>query len=259
MSMFKRMLASVGIGAAQIDLMLHEEAVKAGDTITGVVRIQGGRVNQQVEDVNAYVKTRYLKEVNDSKIYAEATIAKIPLAGKFTVEAERTYEFPVSFRLPPHTPATMGNTQVWIHTGMEINEGLDPKDEDYLHVMPHPYTAIVLKAADQLGFRLRDASNEYAPYHGRPYGLPFVQEFEFLPSAQYRGRLDEIEIVCYPDDDGIGLLLQIDRKARGLAGLFAEAMDTDERFVKLRFTREQLAGGPSVVASRLEETIRKYA
>lgn len=259
MSMFKRMLASVGIGAAQVDLMLHQDAVKAGDTITGVVRIQGGRVNQQVEDVYAFVKTRYLKEVNDSKMYVEATIAKIPLAGKFTVEAEQTYEFPVSFRLPPHTPVTMGRTPVWIHTGLEINEGVDPKDQDQLHVMPHPHTAVVLQAADQLGFRLRDVSCEYAPYYGRPYGLPFVQEFEFLPSPQYRGRLDELEIVCYPDDDGIGLLLQIDRKARGLAGLFAEAMDADERFVKLRFNREQLASGPNFVAAQLAETIRQYA
>lgn len=259
MFMFKRMLASVGIGAARIDLKLHEETLKAGDTITGIARVQGGRVDQLVEDVYAYVKTRYLKDVNETKMYVDATIATIPLAGKFTARAERTYEFPVSFRLPPHTPATLGRTQVWIHTGMEINEGIDSKDEDYLTVIPHPYTAVVLEAAERLGFRLHDVSCEYAPYYGITPELPFVQEFEYLPSPQHRERLDELVIVCYPDDDGIGVFLQIDRNSRGLAGLFAEATDKDERYARLRFDREQLAAGPGIVASRLEERIRKYA
>jgi len=259
MSMFKRMLANVGIGAARVDLMLREETVRAGDTISGVVRIQGGRVDQQVEDVYAYVKTRYLKDVNHTKIYVDATIAAIPLAGKFTVEAEREYELPVAFRLPPYTPVTMGGTQVWIRTGVEINEAIDPKDEDYLQVTPHPCAAVVLDAAERLGFRLRDASCVYAPYYGLAKGLPFVQEFEYLPSTELRDRLDELQIVCYPDDDGIGVLLQIDRQARGLAGLFAEATDADEEhYARLRFKREQLAAGPGIVASWIEEKVRKY-
>ncbi len=259
MSMFKRMLANVGIGAARVDLILREPTVTAGDTITGVVRIQGGRVDQQVEDVYAYVKTRYLKDVNHNPMYVDATIAAILLAGKFTVEAEREYEFPVAFRLPPYTPATMGGTQVWIRTGMEINEAIDPKDEDYLQVTPHPYTAVVLEAAERLGFRLRDASCVHAPYHGIAKGMPFVQEFEFRPSLERWSRLDELQIVCYPDDDGVGLLLQIDRQARGFAGLFAEVADTDEeRYARLRFKREQLAAGPDIVAAWIEEKVRKY-
>ncbi|MNY72103.1 hypothetical protein D3C86_2105860 [compost metagenome] len=54
------------------------------------------------------------------------------------------------------------------------------------------------------------------------------------------------------------MLLQIDRKTRGLAGLFAEALDTDERFVKVRFDHNQLASGAGYVAGQLAEIIRKY-
>ncbi|MNH31651.1 Sporulation-control protein spo0M [compost metagenome] len=88
--------------------------------------------------------------------------------------------------------------------------------------------------------------------------MPFVQEFEFVPVSQFRGQLDELEIIFYPDDNGVELLLQIDRKSRGLAGLFSEAMDTDERFVSMRFDRSQLASGPNYAANQLLETIRKY-
>ncbi|MBB6634118.1 sporulation protein [Cohnella thailandensis] len=258
MSMFKRMLASVGIGAAKVDLMLHQEAVTAGDTLSGIVRIEGGRVDQQVDDVYAYVMTRYLKEQNDSKIESDAAISRVLLAGGFTVQAEQTYEFPVSFQLPLHTPVTLGRTPVWIQTGLEIKEAIDPKDQDYLVVQPHPHCAAVLEAVSELGFLLRDVSNEYSPYYGKTNGQPFVQEFEFVPTSQFRGQLDELEIIFYPDDEGVSLLLQIDRKARGLAGWLAEATDADERFVMLRFDRHQLASGARAIAGRLTETILRH-
>jgi sporulation-control protein len=258
MSMFKRMLASVGIGAAQVDLMLHQDVVPAGDTITGVVRIQGGRVDQQIDDVYAHVMTRYLKEQNNTKMHVEAAVSKYQLTGKFTAEAEQVYEFPVSFVLPAITPVTMGRTPVWIQTGLDIKEAVDPKDQDQLQVRPHPHAAVVLEAVDQLGFRLREVTCEYAPSYGRMSGLPFVQEFEFVPTSQFRGQLDELEVIFFPDDNGVDLLLQIDRKARGLAGLFSEAMDTDESFVKVRIDRNQLASGVHYVAGELNDLIRRY-
>ncbi|REE67583.1 sporulation-control protein [Paenibacillus taihuensis] len=259
MSMFKRMLASVGIGAAQVDLMLHEDVVRAGDTVNGVVRIEGGRVDQEVDDVYAYVMTRYLKEHNDSKVEHDAMIAKFPLAGKFTVQAEQVYEFPVSFKLPPCTPVSMGHTPVWIRTGLEIKESIDPKDRDYLEVLPHPHAEAVLEAVKLLGFRLREVSCEHAPHFGRMTGMPFVQEFEFVPTSQFRGQLDELEIIFSPTESGIEMLLQIDRKARGLSGLFADAFDTDESFVRLRLDRSQLANGTNYIADQLAETISEFA
>lgn len=258
MTMFKRMLASVGIGAAQVDLMLHQDEVNAGDMISGVVRIQGGRVDQQIDDVYAFVMTRYLKEQNDTKIQVEAAVAKFQLTGKFTVEAEQVYEFPVSFELPAITPVTRGRTPVWIQTGLDIKEAIDPKDTDQLQVSPHPHSAVILEAVEELGFRLREVTCQHAPTYGRMNGLPFVQEFEFVPTSQFRGQLDELEIIFFPDENGVELLLQIDRKARGLAGLFAEATGMDENFVKVRFDRNQLASGTNYVAGELAELIRNY-
>jgi sporulation-control protein len=258
MSIYKRMLASVGIGAAQVDLMLHQDTVNAGEIISGVVRIQGGRVDQQITDVYAFVMTRYLKEQNDTKTQIEAPVAKFQLTGEFTVEAEQVYELPVSFQLPNNTPATLGRTPVWIQTGLDIKEAIDPKDQDQLQVRPHPHSEVVLEAVNELGFRLREVTCEYAPSIGRENGVPFVQEYEFVPTMQFRGQLDELEIIFFPDEDGVDLLLQIDRKARGLAGLFAEATGTDERFVRVRFDRNQLDSGTSYVADELAELIRRY-
>ncbi|MFC5468993.1 sporulation protein [Cohnella suwonensis] len=257
MSMFKRMLASAGIGAAQVDLLLHEDEVNAGDTMTGVVRIQGGRVNQQVDDVYAFAMTSYEKSNNDRRTTENAAIAKFLLAGKFTVEAEKTYEFPVSFRLPTITPMTTARTPVWIQTGLEIQEAINPKDRDELQVGPHPHSAVVLEAVRQLGFRLREVTCDYAPHIGRKAGVPFVQEFEFVPTSLFQGQLDELEVVFFPDENGIDVHLQVDRKARGLSGLFAEALNADERIVKVRFERGQLSQGSGYIADQLGDLVRR--
>lgn len=258
MSMFKRMLASVGIGAAQVNLMLHQDVVSAGDSISGIVRIQGGKVSQQIDDVHAFVMTRYVKEQNDSKRNVDAVIAKFRLAGKFTAEAGQVYEFPVSFQLPASTPATMGRTQVWIQTGLDISDAIDPTDVDRLQVRPHRYSATVLEAVNQMGFRLREVSCEYSPRYGQKNGVPFVQEFEFVPSSQFRGHLDELEIFFYPDETGVELLLQVDRKVRGFSSFLAEAAGTDESFVRIRFSREHLDLGTDYIAGQLANLIQKY-
>ncbi|MNF04273.1 Sporulation-control protein spo0M [compost metagenome] len=65
--------------------------------------------------------------------------------------------------------------------------------------------------------------------------------------------------MLYPDEQGVELLLQIDRKARGLSGLLAEALDADEKFVRLRFDQSHLAAGTEYIAGQLLATISKYA
>jgi sporulation-control protein len=257
MSMFKKMLATAGIGAAKVDMQIDNDRVAAGDPITGVIVIQGGRVEQEVDDVYAFVKTRYIQEKDDRKTLVDTTIAKFLLASKFTVEAEKTYEYPFSFEIPACTPATGKRTPVWIHTGLDIKEAVDPKDEDGLEVLPHRHSQPVLEALEQLGFRLREVTCKYAP--GFRHVVPFVQEFEFVPTTHFRTQLDELEVIFLPDSDGVELLLQIDRKARGLSGLFAELADTDESFVRCRFSAADLRGGPAHVADALSDIIRRFS
>lgn len=89
--------------------------------------------------------------------------------------------------------------------------------------------------------------------------MPFIQELEFVPTTQFRGQLDELEVMFYPTDRELELVLQIDRRARGLSSFFAEAMDMDESFVRTRFTNDQLAAGPNAIAHQLSDTISRFA
>ncbi|MFD1175566.1 sporulation protein [Paenibacillus puldeungensis] len=257
MSFFNRVLASVGIGGTKVDTRLAEGRYYAGDEVQGKVFIQGGNVEQRIEEVYLHLLTDYVREHDDHKYNHTQTLDKFRLTGPIQVKPNDQLEVPFAFRLPLYTPSTFDRVQVWVKTSLDIDNAVDPDDHDGLQILPHPYTGVVLKAIEELGFQIRKVENSYAPRYGR--GLPFVQEFEFYPGRQYYGKLDELEAVFYPTEDGIEVLLEVDRRARGFVGLLEEAMDADESKVLLRFSQSELERGTGYIASKLDEEIRYHA
>ena len=237
MSFFDKVFASVGIGSAAVDTKLERDSYMPGETVKGVVEIRGGKVEQQVDDIYLALNTTYLKESDDKKYTVTATIDRFRITSPFVIGKNERKEIPFSFQLPLDTPLSIGKSKIWVTTGLDIKNAVDPGDKDYLQVVPNPLMNAVFSAIDSLGFRLREADCEQAPRHLRGR-LPFVQEFEYVPtSGPFRGRLDELELVFRPaGNNGLELLLQVDRRARGLGGLFAEAAGMDETNVRLTVT-----------------------
>ncbi|SDD15384.1 sporulation-control protein [Paenibacillus sp. UNCCL117] len=257
MSFFKKMLASVGIGSAKVDTELDSAQVVVDGTISGRVRVQGGQTEQRVENIYLYLKTSYVREHNDSKVTHEAVIAKYQLSAAFTLNPGENKEIPFHFALPQQMPITLRQAPVWVETGLDISQAVDPTDRDYIQVLPNQEIQTVLDALDNLGFRLREVTNDYAPRLGG--ALPFVQEFEFVPTTHFRGKLDELEVLFFPRGADLELMLQIDRKARGLRGLFAEEMGLDESLVRVTIPGGELRRGVQTVAGQLKELISRYS
>ncbi|MEK3885298.1 sporulation protein [Paenibacillus sp. PL2-23] len=260
MSFFNRMMASVGIGAAKVDTMLEKPNYCPGEEIRGAVRIQGGSVNQRIEGIDLSVMTYYVKEVNDSKMKQNVELGRVRVSPPLDVKANELKEIGFVFQLAPNTPLSIGRTPVWIKTTADIRAAMDPTDNDYIEVMPTYAQSAVLEAIEALGFRMKSAETVYAPKLGDSYS-PFVQEFEFIPySGSYRGRLDELELVFLRNHGAaLELLLQIDRKATSLFGMFAEAMDMDESFVRVSISGDDVQRGPQHVAAVLDQIIARYA
>nr|WP_255570278.1 sporulation protein [Cohnella sp. CFH 77786] len=252
-----KFLASIGIGSAKLDTLLERAVYSPGDEVRGEVRLKGGNVEQRIETISLSVMTQYLRESGDNKYYENAEIARYEISSPFTLQAGESREVPFAFPLPADTPITVGKTPVWIGTELDIRGALDPNDNDRIEVRPTPGMNTVLQAAELAGFRFRNAECEYTRLGGR---LPFLQEFEYVPAGRFRGRLDEIEIAFVRQDaNGIELLVQIDRRARGLSSLFAEALDMDESFVRVRLSAAELAAGPNAVAGKLAGIIEHYS
>lgn len=257
MSFFKKMLASVGIGNAKVDTVLDTAQVPVGGDISGIVYIEGGQVDQQVDRIYLFIKSEYVREHDDRKVRETATITKFLLTDRFTLRAGERKEVPFRFTLPEYTPITLRSSGVWVETGLDIPSAADATDRDALNVTPSDEIQIALDAIELLGFRLREVTNDYAPRLGGP--LSFVQEFEYVPTTKFRGRLDELEVLFRQQNGDLELMLEVDRRARGLGGFFSEAMGTDESLVRLSLSRSDLSRGPHYVAEILENTISRYA
>lgn len=256
MSFFNKVFASVGIGAAKVDTKLERETVTPGEEIRGVVEIQGGNIEQTIDSIYLTIHTTYIKERDDKKFTDVGQVDKFKLTEPFTIQANERKEIPIAFRIPSDTPLTIGRTKVWVATGLDIKNAVDATDKDFIKVDPNRLMEAVLNGVSDLGFRLREADCEEAPYRLRRR-LPFVQEFEFVPvSGPYRGRLDELELVFFPtSSDDMEIMLQVDRRARGLASLFAEALEMDETNVRLRVSSSDIP----TIKQKIQSVINQYS
>lgn len=255
MSMFKKLLASVGIGSAQVDARLEKDSLLPGELVKGEVHLTGGDVAQEIDEIYMYVVTHYERESNDTKVKEECILAKHRLSERFTLQPKETKELPFSFPLPYETPVTMGRQPVYLRTGLDIKNAIDPGDSDFIEVRPHPLMSKVLDSVAFLGFQLYKVDCEYNRYLGR--SCPFVQEFEFRPTGKYRNRLEELEVIFFLREGEAEVLLQLDKRARGFLGALEEAFDLDERYVRFRITDADLHRSVADVASELERLIER--
>lgn len=256
MSILHKALASIGIGSATVETKLESSVYTGGDTIQGEVQIHGGNVEQQIDAIYLTLYTTYKGEINDTEFMKKAVIEKVQVTKPLTIQADEEKNIPFSFTLPIDTPVTIGRSQVWIKTNVDIPNAIDPKDEDYIEVQPSALVADILEEISNLGFRLREVECEQAPYHLQSH-YPFVQEFEFIPtSGSFRGRLDEIEIIFTSQTpDCVEGMLQVDRKARGLGGVLAEAFEFDESHVKFSVNQSDIPN----LHGTLHQLISKFA
>ena len=107
-------------------------------------------------------------------------------------------------------------------------------------------------AIENLGFRLKKQT-------ANKRRLPFVQEFEFVPtSGYYRQMLDELELIFLLDEDGLEIIFEVDRRARGLRGWLEEMYNDGEQLVRVRFSQSELEDTEEL-EEVLEEILDQYA
>jgi len=267
MSFFKKIFSSIGIGSAKVDTILLCERLVPGDNIDVIVKIMGGNTQQQIEGLYFTINSTYLDTMNvteydddeyessDEEFTRTAIIEKYKVSDKFIIEPGETKEIPLTFQLPYYTPLTLGDTEVWIHTGLDIKKAKDPTDNDYIEVVPGEMVSALFDAISELGFELSEVecvtiSDSFEKE------IPFVQEFEFKPlSGHFRNKVDEIELVCFPSEDSVEVYMEIDRKARGISGHFAELMGRDETNINFTFVKDEISNLSNILFEILDNWV----
>lgn len=256
MSLFNKVFASIGIGSATVDTKLEKDVFVPGEEIKGVVQVKGGKLEQQIDEIYLHLHTNYIRESDDKKHIVKGDIDKFRLIEAFTIGVNETREIPFVIRVPFDTPISIGRTKVWVETGLDIKNAVDPSDKDYISVLPNHLMKSVLETIAELGFRMREADCEELSYRKRRR-LPFAQEFEFVAiSGPFRGKLDELEVIFFPQsEEHMDIALQIDRRAKGLGGFLAEALEMDETNIQLSVHLSDLP----TFKSKLQSIISQYS
>lgn len=254
---FRRLLSSIGIGAAKVDTRLERSDLAPGDEVRGVIEVQGGDGETEIDGIHLEVQTLYKRESGDNTVTETGTIERFTVAGHTVIRGGESGGLPFAFGLPYDTPLTMDNRiSVWVRTSLDVKMAMDPSDSDSISVRPNATQGTILEAFERLGFALRNVENEELPHRLRRR-LPFAQEFEFAArGGEFAGRFDEVEMVMFPAPESVDVVLQIDRRARGLGSFLSEAMGTDESYAALTVREGE---GVDAVARALGETIRRHA
>ena len=247
MSFFKRALGAIGIGATNVDTVLDVHTFIYGGIISGTVNVDGGQVDQEINNICIHHYCEYFVEVEiECEDGTEETVIQrrehclgsVMVSDGFTVEAESEHQFQFSIPMHSISPVSLDKSRNWIETELDIDNAFDKSDRDYFDVMPNTLQQSLLAAMEQLGFRLIQVECEAVSSGWRQ--LPFIQEMEFKPvSGPFVSCLDEVEIVMVGADGALDVYLEIDRRARGILGMLAQSFGhDDESHIHARFESE---------------------
>lgn len=233
---FKRMLASVGIGGATVETILDKDAVRPGGTVSGTLKATGGNVAQTIEGISVGLRATVEKEYeytdadgeeHSGEYTIDVVIAEQVLSSEETeLEPEQEFELPFELTIPMEAPITGFKKKhildgVGVNTRLHVDNALDNTDVDPLRIKPLPAQRAVLRAVRELGFKRKGVDLEKGKVHHTRQTLPFYQEFEYSAPGKYKG-LNSLELTFLTDDKGVDVVLELDKKS-GI--LFSEGGD----------------------------------
>ncbi|CAM2967201.1 sporulation protein [Vibrio rarus] len=235
MSFFKKTLASLGIGSATVDAVLQQETLVPGDKVSVVIHVYGGATEQHIDHIDLKLCCRYISEREERQPHSEGPLRrKVPqnyvldkwqLPYSFNIGSGEERTFDIELDVPFNTPLTIGESEVWLETALDIDLAVDPTDKDMLTVRPDPVMDHIFTELEELGLRIRQVECEAA----KGFAMPFVQKFEFVPtSGLFHGTWREVEIIAYRDDKQLQLWFEIDRQKKGLSGLLSNLLGSSE-------------------------------
>lgn len=234
--MFKKVLATMGVGSAEVDLILQKQDYEPGETLKGEFFIKGGTVEQKINNIAVALAMK--ANINDRP--ASRKMATIPVVSSFAIQPNEQKTFPFSYELPEQLPISSPFVAYGIATRLDIAGGRDHRDYDRIRILPPWQFIKIKKALESIGFQEKSSSGKL---HS------FGQQFEYAPTAATFGnRIHELEWTAAIEKNGVWLFLEVD--AAALPFGLAERELKHELFLK----NEQLKD-VSTLSDQLQKTI----
>ncbi|MEU9379326.1 sporulation protein [Streptomyces sp. NPDC048255] len=223
---FKRLLGSMGVGGPAVDTVLDMGSAVPGGSLTGEVRLTGGRADFDIEHIALELVARVEAEHDGGEHEDAVVFERFNVGGGFRLAEGEQRAVPFAITLPWETPVTQLYGQplgivLGVRTELGVAGAKDKGDLDQLAVGPLPVQEAILEAFGQLGFGFKSADLEYGRIGGTGQQLPFYQEIELAPPPQYAHQVNEIELTFLADPAGTEVVLEADKRG----GLFTGGHD----------------------------------
>lgn len=256
---FKRMLSALGVGGPSVDTVLDHPHVLPGQRLSGQVHLLGGDRDVDIEHLTLTLVTRVEVESGDSEYSAETGFHQVPVSGPFRLTAGAKHAIPFAFDVPWETPVTdvygqrLPGMTMGLRTDLAVARMIDKGDLDAFSVHPLPIQQRILDAFAQLGFRFLRADLERGRLRGVQQALPFYQEIEFHPPAQYAHAVREVELTFVAAPHGLDVVLEFDKRG----GLLHSGQDAYSHF-QVPHTDAERPDWPTVVESWVREAVERH-
>ncbi|HET7657579.1 MAG TPA: sporulation protein [Bacillales bacterium] len=253
MSVFHKLKASLGIGAAVVDTVIDKDTYEQEESVTGVVKVKGGKVKQLVNGIELSLLTTVIVEGEDSEYFEEYCLKKVTISENTEIEPEKDWEKSFSMKLPENTPLTDEEMKVWVRTEVDIARGMDPVDVDPLTILPSAKTQRLFHALQELGFYLKKVKTVWRDSDEKD----IVQMYGLIPdNGPFFEELEALVIAFHHEKDGLRVVFELDRYSTGFAGLFAEALDVDRSKHSFFIEESDLTNKDKELSDQIEKWLR---
>ncbi|GIF05859.1 sporulation protein [Actinoplanes siamensis] len=224
---FRKMLQALGVGGPSVDTVLTDPNCRPGGVLEGRVHVLGGDHAVDVEYVAIGLTTKVEVESGDNEYQTDQEFHRQRLTGSFRLEPGARHDVPFRFEVPWQTPITelygqhLHGMTMGLATELEVARAVDKSDLDAVRVHPLPAQERILQALLRLGFRFHRADVERGRVYGVEQQLPFYQEIEFYPPAQFASGINQLELTFLPTPRRLQVVLELDKRG----GLFTEGHD----------------------------------
>lgn len=122
-------MSLLGIGSAEIDLVLPKDTYRPGELITGYYLIKGGTIKQQIKRIDSE-----LIKIDQSKGIEKIIDAPTILTSKL-IQSDELYKISFSFELPSTIPVSSEKISYRFNTKLIFSEGVESKDQDNIYII----------------------------------------------------------------------------------------------------------------------------
>jgi len=195
---FKKWMAKFGLGAATVDLRLDRPSFRLGETMTGVVLVQGGAVEQRISELRVLLMMKTF--INGQEV--TRPVESIPVFQDFTVPPKPyRQEIPFSYPIPGGLAVSTPSLHYFLHTRLDVEMAMDPTDLDPVQILPPQRVEKVMSALQRLDFRQKPDSGKLTPYG---------QSFSFFPGKPMSTPVRELEVTFVETPAELRLLVELD-------------------------------------------------